>query len=113
MANAVLTHTDQPKVSAAPGIGTFEAVFFASWLALVLFLGARGAFVTAGDGPPLVLLIWVVVPLTIFFVGYLAIAPVREFILSIDPRVIVGIQAWRWAGFGFINMYFYKVLTGI
>jgi len=113
MANAVLTHTGQPKVSAAPGIGTFVVVFFAAWLALVLFLGARGAFVTAGDGPPLGLLIGLVVPLSIFLVGYLAIAPVREFILSVDPRVIVGIQAWRWAGFGFINLYFYKVLPGI
>jgi len=113
MANAVLTHAGQPKISAAPGIGTFVAVFFAAWLAIVLFLGARGAFVTAGDGPPLGLLIGLAVPLSIFLVGYLAVPPLREFILSVDPRVIVGIQAWRWAGFGFINLYFYKVLPGI
>src|SRR5260370_7351934 len=25
----------------------------------------------------------------------------------------VGIQAWRWAGFGFITLYFYGVLPGI
>jgi hypothetical protein len=113
MANAVAMHTGQPKVSAAPGIGTFVAVFFTAWLAVVLFLGARGAFVAAGDRPPLGLLIGVVLPLSIFVIAYLAFPAVREFILSADPRVLVGIQAWRWAGFGFINLYFYKVLPGV
>src|SRR5438270_11714415 len=78
MANAVVTHTGQPKVSAAPGTGTFVAVFFAVWFALVLVLGARGAFVAAADAPPLGLLIGLVAPLSLFLVGYRTIPALRE-----------------------------------
>jgi hypothetical protein len=113
MANAVLTHTGEPKVSAAPATGTFVAVFFAAWFALVLVLGARGAFVAAPEAPPLALLIGLVAPLGLFLVGYRTVPALREFVLSADLRVIVGIQAWRWAGFGFLSLYTYKVLPGI
>jgi hypothetical protein len=113
MANAVATHTGQPKVSAAPGTGTFVALFFAVWFALVLVLGARGAFVAAPGAPPLALLIGLVAPLTLFFVGYRTIPALREFVLSADLRLIVGIQAWRWAGLGFLALYTYGVLPGI
>jgi hypothetical protein len=113
MANAVLTHTGQPKVSAAPGTGTFVAVFFAAWFALVLVLGARGAFVAAPGAPPLALLIGLVAPLSLFLVGYRTIPALREFVLSADLRLIVGIQAWRWAGFGFLSLYAYGILPGI
>ena len=113
MANAVAMHTGQPKVSAAPGIGTFVAAFFAAWFALVFVLGARGAFVAAPQAPPLALLIGLVAPLTLFLVGYRIIPALREFVLSADLRLIVGIQAWRWAGFGFLSLYTYGVLPGI
>src|SRR5262249_23459302 len=80
---------------------------------LVLFLGARGAFVTPPGAPPLGLLIGLVAPLAIFLVGYWASPRVREFVLSIDLRLIAGIQAWRWAGFGFLTLYMYRILPGI
>jgi hypothetical protein len=41
------------------------------------------------------------------------IRPLREFILSADLRLIVGMQAWRWAGFEFLTLYTYGVLPGI
>ena len=69
--------------------------------------------VETGGGPPLALLIGLVAPLTLFLIGYSAIRQLREFILSVDLRLIVGIQAWRWAGFGFLTLYTYKVLPGI
>lgn len=111
--NAVSTQAYQPKLSAAPGIGTLVAVFFAIWFALVLVLGARGAFVAAPGAPPLALLIGLVVPLSLFFVGYRTIPALREFILSADLRVIAGLQAWRWAGFGFLSLYAHGILPGI
>jgi hypothetical protein len=37
----------------------------------------------------------------------------REFVLSADLRIIVGMQAWRWAGFGFLTLYTYRVLPGV
>jgi hypothetical protein len=82
-------------------------------LALIFVLGARGVFVAPPGAPPLALLIGLLAPLSLFLVGYRTIPPLREFILSADLRLIVGIQAWRWAGFGFLTLYTYGVLPGI
>ncbi len=112
MANTVVSHVDRSK-AASPGIGPFVAAFFAGWLGLVLVLGARGAFVAPQGAPPLALLVSLVAPLSLFLVGYWTIRPLREFVLSADLRVVVGIQAWRWAGFGFLTLYTYRVLPGI
>lgn len=113
MANTVVARVDESKLPVISGTGAHVASFFVAWLALIFVLGARGAFVVPGGGPPLALLIGLVAPLTLFLVGYSAIRPLREFILSVDLRVIAGIQAWRWAGFGFLTLYTYKVLPGI
>ena len=113
MENTVISRVDQPKVPAVSGIGTFVAVFFLGWLALIFVLGARGAFVAPRGAPPLALLIGLLAPLSLFLLGYRTIPPLREFILSADLRLIVGMQAWRWAGFGFLTLYFYGVLPGI
>jgi len=113
MANTALSHVHQPEVPALWGIGTFVAAFFLAWLALVLVLGARGVFTAPVGAPPLALLIGLLAPLSLFLLGYWTLPPLREFVLSADLRVIVGIQAWRWAGFGFLTLYAYKVLPGI
>jgi hypothetical protein len=113
MANAVLSHVDQPKVPAVSATAAFLAVFFFSWLVLIFVLGARGVFVTPRGAPPLALLIGLLAPLSLFLLGYWTIRPLREFVLSADLRLIVGMQAWRWAGFGFLTLYTYRVLPGI
>jgi hypothetical protein len=113
MENIAVSHVGQSKVQPVSGIAAFAAVFFSAWLALILALGARGAFVAPSGAPPLALLISLVAPLSPFLLGYWTIRPLREFVLSIDLRLIVGIQAWRWAGFGFLTLYTYKILPGI
>lgn len=113
MENIVMSRVDQPEVPVVSGIGTFVAVFFLGWLALIVVLGARGAFVAPRGAPPLALLIGLLAPLGLFLIGYRTIPTLREFILSADLRLIVGIQAWRWAGFGFLTLYTYRVLPGI
>lgn len=113
MENTVMSRVDQPKVPAVSGIDIFVAVFFLGWLALIFVLGARGMFVAPQGAPPLALLIGLLAPLSLFLLGYRTIPPLREFILSADLRLIVGMQAWRWAGFGFLTLYFYGVLPGI
>jgi hypothetical protein len=37
----------------------------------------------------------------------------RDFIFSLDLRLIAAMQAWRWAGLGFLFLYAYKVLPGV
>lgn len=113
MSNAVLSRVDLPHVPAPSGARVFAAVFFLAWLTLVLVLGARGAFVAPSGAPPLALLIGLLAPLTLFLAAYWAIRPVREFVLSIDPRLLVAVQAWRWAGLGFLTFYTYGILPGL
>jgi len=113
MANTVLSHADHTKPPAALGTGAFIATALVAWLALVLVLGARGAFVTLPGAPPLALLIGLVVPLGLFLAGYWTRPSMRQFVLTADLRLIVGIQAWRWAGFGFLALYTYRVLPGV
>jgi hypothetical protein len=113
MENAIATPLYQPKLTAVSGTGAAIATFFLAWLALVFVLGARGVFEGAPGTPPLGLLIGLVAPLSLFLVGYWTVPSIREFVLSADLRLIASIQAWRWAGFGFLTLYTYKVLPGI
>lgn len=113
MENTAVSYVNQCNTSTKSGTGGFIAAVFAAWLTLILVLGSRGAFIAQQGAPPLGLLIGLLAPLTLFLLGYWTIAPVREFILAADLRVIVGIQAWRWAGFGFLTFYTYKILPGI
>jgi hypothetical protein len=113
MENTITSRVDQPRVPSVFGTGAFVTVFFLAWLALILVLGARGVFAAPRGAPPLALLIGLMTPLSLFILGYRTSQPLRDFILSVDLRLIVGIQAWRWAGFGFLTLYTYGVLPGI
>ena len=113
MANTAVTQISEPKTPALSGTGAFVASFFLVWLALILVLGPRGVFVAPAGAPPLALLVGLLAPLSLFLMGYWTIPAIREFVLSADLRLIVGIQAWRWAGFGFLTLYTYGVLPGI
>ena len=113
MANTAVTQISEPTTPALSGTGAFVASFFLVWLALILVLGPRGVFVAPAGAPPLALLVGLLAPLSLFLMGYWTIPAIREFVLSADLRLIVGIQAWRWAGFGFLTLYTYGVLPGI
>jgi len=62
--------------------------------------------------PPLPILLGVVTPLAVFFVAYLLSRSIREFVLAIDPRLMMAMQAWRFAGLGFLALYAHGVLPG-
>src|SRR5580693_2682524 len=85
---------------------------FLAWLRHLCPWRARCVRRAVG-APPLALLIGLLAPLSLFLLGYRTIRPLREFVLSADLRLIVGMQAWRWAGFGFLTLYAYGVLPGI
>ncbi len=113
MENILTARVYQSKTPTSSGTGSLIAIFFLTWFGIVFGLAARGAFVAAQGTPPLGLLIGLVAPLGLFLLGYWTVPPLREFILSADLRLIAGIQAWRWAGFGFLTLYTYRVLPGI
>ena len=113
MEKTIVSRVDQPKAAASSGTGTAISALFLAWFAVIFALGARGGFVAPQGAPPLGLLIGLLAPLSLFLVGYWTSRSVRDFVLSADLRLIVGMQAWRWAGFGFLTLYTYKVLPGI
>lgn len=83
------------------------------WLAAVMALGASGVFIGAPGRPPLSVFGAAVTPLILFAVAMRVSQAFREFVLALDVRLIVGIQGWRYAGFGFIALYTNHILPGL
>ena len=98
------------------GRSSMRTVVFAGlalWLGLVIFLAARGAFVGSANSPPLPIFLGVAIPLTLFFAAYLGWKSFRTFILGADIRLVAAIEAWRWAGLGFLSLYAHGILPGL
>ena len=95
------------------GIRSIVPVVLALWFGLIFFLGAKGAFVGGAGSPPLPIFFGFAIPLAVFFAAYFSWAAFRNFVLSVDLRLVAAIQAWRWAGLGFLNLYAHGVLPGL
>lgn len=85
----------------------------ALWFGLVFFLGSQGAFVARPGSPPMPVFLGLAVPLAVFFAAYFWWGAFRNFILGADPRFVVAMQAWRWAGQHFLFLYGVGVLPGL
>ena len=84
----------------------------AVWCAAILVLGTAGAFVGPPGRPPLPIAAGAMLPLVLFAAAYLSSRAFRDFVLSADLRLVAGIQAWRWAGIGFLSLWAYGILPG-
>ncbi len=89
------------------------ALALALWLGLVFLLGAQGAFVGPPGSPPLAIFFGFAIPLAVFFAACFGWGGFRAFVLGADLRLVTAIQAWRWAGLGFLSLYAYGVLPGL
>lgn len=83
------------------------------WLGLVILLGSQGAFVGSANSPPLPIFFGLAIPLVVFFAAYFGWSAFRNFVLGADLRFVTAIQAWRWAGLGFLSLFSYGVLPGL
>ena len=81
------------------------------WFGIVFLLGARGVF--GGGGPPLPIFFGFAIPLALFFSAYFGSGRFRSFVLGADLRLVAAVQAWRWAGFGFLALYAHGFLPGL
>jgi hypothetical protein len=93
-------------------LNALVAVALVVWLAVVVLLGAQGAFVSPIGSPPVPIAIGVTAPLLVFLVAFWLSSAFRRFVTNADIRLVAAIEAWRWAGFGFISLYAYGVLPG-
>lgn len=112
MANLTLSHPAEPRSTVPSETTILVAASVVAWFAIVAVLGARGGFVTPPGVPPLPILLGVLTPLAVFFAAYLLSRTIREFVLAIDPRLMMAMQAWRFAGLGFLALYAHGVLPG-
>ena len=83
------------------------------WFLLVVSLGAAGAFVARPGIPPYPIALGVAAPLLLFFTWLRLSRSFRDFVLALDLRVIAAMQAWRWAGLGFLSLYAHNVLPAL
>lgn len=113
MTTSVLPRPAQSQPAGPRGIALSVSLVLTGWFLLVVSLAAVGAFVTPPGTPPIPIAIGVGAPLIAFF-AWLRLSPTfRDFVLSLDLRFIAGIQAWRWAGLGFLSLYAHNILPGI
>jgi hypothetical protein len=106
----------QPAESQPTGQGNIRRavpIALTVWLLLVISLGLAGAFVGVPGTPPLPIAIGLAAPLALFFASLRLSRSFREFVLSLDLKVIAGMQAWRWAGLGFLSLYAHDVLPAV
>lgn len=96
-----------------PTVRSVVLVALAVWFGLVFLLASQGAFVGSVGSPPLPIFFGVAVPLVLFFAAYFGLNSFREFILGADLRLVTAIQAWRWAGLGFLSLYANGILPGL
>lgn len=110
MSNSVSLHSTE---STAPvGLRWGIAFVLAAWFAFVVIFAAAGAYVTPAGAPPLPIALGVTVPLALFFVGLGVWPAFREFVASIDVRLVLGINAGRFVGLGFLALSAYGLLPG-
>jgi hypothetical protein len=95
------------------GVKRVLAAALALWLGLIFFLGDRGSFVGNVGSPPLPIVFGFGIPLVVFFTAYLGWSAFRAFVLAVDLRLLAAIQAWRWAGLGFLSLYAQGILPGL
>jgi hypothetical protein len=96
-----------------PTSNRLVAAVLGLWLALVLFLGANGAFVQPPASPPLPILLGATVPVLLFLAAYGGSGAFWALILTADLRLLTAIQGWRAGGLGFLALYAHGVLPGL
>lgn len=113
MSYAVSSHSDHLNHWNPPAILPIRLLIplaLALWLGLILFLAFQGAFVASANSPPWELFLGSAIPLAVFFTMYFGWSAFRAFILGADLRLVAAMQAWRWAGLGFLSLYANGVL---
>ncbi|HJT98838.1 MAG TPA: hypothetical protein VJ696_11030 [Rhodanobacteraceae bacterium] len=93
-------------------IPALPAILLVVWLAAVLVLGASGAFMAPPHTPPFALLAGFVLPIASATAAYRASSRFRAWVLGLEPRLLVALNAWRFGGFAFVALSVHGILPG-
>ncbi len=112
MSNAILSQPARPQLPTLPAAMWVVAATLVVWFVVVMLLGATGRFVSPPGTPPLPIAIGVTAPIFVFLAGLWVSRSLRELVMTADLRFLIAIQAWRFAGLGFLALYAHGVLPG-
>lgn len=90
--------------------GKLTAGLIVAWFTFAFTASALHVFNTDLDGPPLPLLLAVLIPIALFFLWYRSSQSFREFVLALNPQTLTLVQAWRIVGFVFLVLSTYHIL---
>src|SRR5262249_3370971 len=105
MSNSISSNATWPTDGSWPLVGQAVVATLAAWLVVVLVLAAGGVFVDPPGAPPLAVAAGAMLPLILFAIAWRTSRALRDFLLALDIHLIAAVQAWRYAGFGFIALY--------
>jgi hypothetical protein len=114
MGTAAITDNMTPSSESMTEIWakTITAGALVVWLALVFALGADGSFVRRPGSIPVPIIIGVIAPVIVFLAAFALSRSFHTLVLTADVRLMAGVQAWRFAGLGFLALYANGVLPG-
>ncbi len=84
-----------------------------AWFLFSLSASVLRVFENNSGRLPLALGLAVVIPVVVFSSGFATSAGFRQFALSLNPRTLTIVQAWRIGGFMFLVLYAHGILPGI
>jgi hypothetical protein len=82
------------------------------WLVIVIVLGTQNRFAVAAGTPPYPIAIGVVAPILVFLAAIWMSSAFRNFVMAANLPLLTAVQAWRFAGFGFLALFAHRVLPG-
>lgn len=91
---------DPPPGPSRKGTTVLFAVLI-TWATAVVSIAATGGFVADENGLPWRVIVAATAALALFFVLFRR-GPVRDYLLAIDPRVVLSVQLWRVVGAAFL-----------
>src|SRR5580704_3142023 len=106
----MITITAAPEREPLSGLRLPVVVVLVAWFAMVVLLGAGGLFESPSGTAPIAIGIGFAAPLVLFFAALRLSQQFKALVLSLDLRLVSAVQAWRFAGFGFLALYAYDVL---
>ena len=95
----------QSGKGADPALVVLVVLIVAAWLLAVVLGGVAGMFESGPSQPPLPILAALAVPLGIFGLGYALSPRFRDFVLSLDLRMLTAAQSWRVIGGMFVFLW--------
>lgn len=93
--------------------GKITGALLAAWFVFSLSASALNVFKTDPSEPPIALGLAALIPIVLFSLWFAVSEGFRRFAMSLNPRTLTFIQAWRVAGYVFLVLQTYSILPAV